>query len=178
MAMRQHVKIMPTFWFGHTGKDLRAAGKTAQLVALYLISNPHTNYIGLYRLPLAYARTDLNMTEAALLKTYATLEELGFAKYDRATETVWVLQGARWQIGESLAEKDHRGKFVQSEYTAVPAACPMKAEFFSKYEKAYSLSNDPVQPKHPVQKKAAWASSDEPEWQSRHSESQSRLRDI
>lgn len=168
--MRQYVTLAPTFWIGNTGQALRNAGPTVQLVALYLISNPHANYIGLYRLPLAYARTDLNMTEKSLLKAFATLEKLGFAKFDTATEMVWVFQGARYQIGERLAEKDRRVKFVQGEYFSVPAACPMKTEFFSKYAEAYGLSETPV-----VAKRAQSAQS---RWEPTEDYRQAGLRDI
>jgi hypothetical protein len=177
MAMRQYVKTYPTFWIGTTGKALRESGQTAQLVALYLISNPHVNYIGLYRLHLAYASTDLNMSEKALVKALATLEGLGFAKFDLVTEMVWVLRGAYWQIGESLLEKDRRVKFVQGEYTAVPAACPMKAEFFAKYAEAYGLSDQPANVTRP-QVKSKKYSFEEPAWEPEDMNSRARSREI
>ena len=43
--------VFPEFWTGPTGRQLREhGGKDAQLLGLYLISNRHTNMLGLYRL--------------------------------------------------------------------------------------------------------------------------------
>ena len=52
--MRDYAKISPQFWIGSTGRKLRDAGLEATLVALYLLSNPHANMLGLYYLPQLY----------------------------------------------------------------------------------------------------------------------------
>jgi hypothetical protein len=49
--MRNYAKIAPQFWIGNTGRKLRDAGSEALLVALYLLSSPHANMLGLYYLP-------------------------------------------------------------------------------------------------------------------------------
>ncbi len=52
--MRDYGKVSPQFWIGRTGKSLRSAGAEAQLVSLYLLTNPHANMIGLYYMPLMF----------------------------------------------------------------------------------------------------------------------------
>lgn len=52
--MRDYGKVSPQFWIGKTGKALRNAGSEAQLVSLYLLTNPHANMIGLYYMPLMF----------------------------------------------------------------------------------------------------------------------------
>jgi len=42
MTMRDYAKVSPRFWIGNTGKQLRS-DPDAQVVALYLMSNPHAN---------------------------------------------------------------------------------------------------------------------------------------
>jgi hypothetical protein len=51
-GMRDYAKVAPTFWNGETGKKIRELGRDAQVVALYLITCPSSNWIGLYYLPL------------------------------------------------------------------------------------------------------------------------------
>ncbi len=50
--MRDYSKISPQFWTGRTGRLLREAGPDVQHLAIYLISCPASNLIGLYYLPL------------------------------------------------------------------------------------------------------------------------------
>ena len=52
--MRDYGKVSPHFWIGRTGKELRQAGPESQLVALYLLTSPHANMIGLYYMPLTF----------------------------------------------------------------------------------------------------------------------------
>lgn len=44
--MREYAKVGPTFWTGSTGKALRRRGIEGVLVALYLVSSPHSNMHG------------------------------------------------------------------------------------------------------------------------------------
>ena len=52
--MRDYGKISPSFWTGKTGKAIKAGGQEAVVVAMYLMSSPHSNMIGLYYLPMMY----------------------------------------------------------------------------------------------------------------------------
>jgi len=52
--MRDFAKVCGQFWIGETGRKLRAAGRDAQTVALYLITCPSANMLGLYYLPLGH----------------------------------------------------------------------------------------------------------------------------
>lgn len=144
--MRQFVKLSPTFWIGTTGKELSKAGPTAQLVALYFISSPHTNYCGIYRVSLAYASADLGLSQASLLKAIDKVQATGFLKFDPAFNVVWVVEAARWQIGDYLAKTDNRVKAIQSEFNTLPRGCPLRAEFYAKYAKAFWLTDSSITP--------------------------------
>ena len=52
--MREYAKLGPTFWTGETGKALRRRGSEGVIAALYLISSPHSNMLGLYYQPIPY----------------------------------------------------------------------------------------------------------------------------
>lgn len=139
--MREFVKLSPRFWSGKTGRQLRKAGIDAQLVALYLLSCPSVNYIGLYRLPVPYIAADTGLDVGEVSEALARIEEVGFAKYDDESETVWVLEAARRQVGDSLKRADNNVKNVQREFDAVPNDSPFKADFLAKYGTAYHIGD-------------------------------------
>lgn len=138
--MRNFAMISPAFWTGRTGRDLRSAGNNAQLVALYLLSCPHANYIGIYRLPVAYIASDLNMNILDVVQTLKCIEQTGFALYDEATEIAWIVEGARHQIGDDIKVADKRVKMIQREFESLPSDCPFLDAFFEKYAKSLKLS--------------------------------------
>ena len=43
---RDYAIVTPQFWTGTTGREIRARGRDAQLVALYLMTSPHANMLG------------------------------------------------------------------------------------------------------------------------------------
>jgi hypothetical protein len=139
-----------SFWTDSTGRALRKAGPEVQLVALYLLSSAHCNYISLYPLPIAYACADLGMSEKALMAAIATVETTGFMKFDRANEIVWIVEGAGQQIGDlkyspkskSAGTPDTRIACVRREFAQVPKASPLRAEFFAKYAEMLKLDQD------------------------------------
>lgn len=137
--MRKFVMLSPNFWIGSTGRDLRAAGTNAQLVAVYLISNPLTNYTGLYRLPIIYIANDLGLTVDATREALAAIEKTGFARYDEKSEYVWVLEAARHQLGEELKASDNKVKFVNKEFAALAKGCPFIADYYAKYATSLHL---------------------------------------
>jgi hypothetical protein len=138
--MRKFVMVSPTFWIGQTGRDLRNAGPTAQLLALYMLSNPLANYTGLYRLPIIYIANDLGLDLDQVRATLAAVEQTGFAKYDNASEYVWIIEGARHQLGEELKKKDLKVKYVNKEFSAISKSCPFLADYFVKYGTALRLT--------------------------------------
>ncbi len=150
MKTREFVKLSPTFWTGPTGRQLRKAGAEVQLVALYLMSSPHTNYSGLFQLPLNYIANDTGLSLEAVRKALSAIESVGFARYDETSECVWIVEGAKWQLGE-LKPADKRVAGLQKEFDAVPADCPYKVEFLAKHGKALCLSSKAAKAQAPKQ---------------------------
>lgn len=137
--MRDYAMVSPRFWIGHSGRELRSAGADAQVVALYLLSSPHANMLGLYYLPIAYIAHETGLTAGAARAALAKVIELGFCAYDDAAEVVWVHEMARFQIGEQLEPADKRCKGVQKEYLHLPANRLLPA-FFDRHAGRFHLT--------------------------------------
>ena len=76
--MREYAKLAPTFWTGKTGRALKRRGIEGVVVALYLVSSPHSNMLGLFYQPALYLA-----------------EETGLP-----IEGAW--KGLRWDIGPTI----------------------------------------------------------------------------
>ena len=137
--MRDYGKVSPQFWIGSTGKDLRAAGLEAQIVAMYLMTSPHANMLGLYYIPKLYIAHETGLGEKGASKGLQRAIEAGFCAYDEASEMVWVFEMARYQIANRLKPDDKRCVGIQNEYNALPAN-PHLEPFFDKYESSFNLT--------------------------------------
>ena len=137
--MREYSKIAPQFWIGSTGKKLRKLGTNAQLVALYLLTSPHSNMIGMYHLPVAYLSADTGIPLEGASEALRSLIEAGFCAYDEASEVVWVHEMARFQVGEALKPTDKQCAGTQNAYDQVPDNIYLP-EFYEKYSEAYHLT--------------------------------------
>ena len=68
--MREYTKVSPTFWIGYTGRQIRHFGGDTQLLALYLLTSPHSNSVGLYYCPLDTIANALNFTIRIVSREY------------------------------------------------------------------------------------------------------------
>ena len=136
--MRTYAVVSPKFWTGKTGKRIRAAGRDTQVVALYLITAPSSNLIGLYYLALPTLCHEVGITLQGARKALRSLSEVGFAFYDGDSETVFVPEMARFQTGESLQPKDNRIKAV-IEKLAEARSSRFAKDFHDKYVTVYHL---------------------------------------
>ena len=138
--MRDYGKVSPQFWIGKTGKALRRQGPDAQLVALYLMTCPHANMLGLYYVPKMYIAHETGLGPEAAAQGLAGCIAAGFCAYDETSEMVWVGEMAKYQIAESLKEKDLRSKGVQNEYDSLPEN-PYLDAFYDKYGAAFCMAS-------------------------------------
>lgn len=137
--MRDYGKVAPQFWTGETGKKILAAGPEAAVVALYLMTSPHANMIGLYYMPLAYLSHDTRLPFEGASKGLRSCIEAGFCAYDEASECVFVYAMARYQIAPSLKRDDNRRKGVENELERVPSAL-LRKRFLAAYGDSYCLT--------------------------------------
>jgi hypothetical protein len=137
--MRDYAKVSPKFWTGDTGPEIAKRGSEALVVALYLMTSPHSNMLGLYYQPVLYIAEETGMSpEGASMGLTACIEE-GFCMYDPGTKMVWVIEMAGYQIGSELLETDKRCKGIQKDYSALPN-CPFLGQFFDRYANDFHLT--------------------------------------
>lgn len=136
--MRDYAKVSPKFWIGPTGKSIRKQGTVAQVLALYLLTSPHANMLGIYHLPVAYISADTGIPLEGAFEGLRSLSEAGFCGYDESSEVVFVYEMARYQIGEQLKPKDNQVEGVRREYRNLPENSFL-LDFFQKYSAAFHL---------------------------------------
>lgn len=137
--MRDYGKVSPQFWIGETGKKLRGHPE-AQVLALYLMTCPHSRMSGVFHCPTVYMAHETGMTPEGALKGLERLLEVGFCEYDNSTETVFVFRMAAYQIGESLKESDNRIVGIRKEYKNMPEG-RIKSMFFDLYGSSFYLND-------------------------------------
>jgi len=137
--MRDYSKVSSQFWTGKTGKMLRGDPQ-AQIVALYLMTSPHANMIGVFNCPPVYIAHETGSPLEGALEGLQRLSEGGFCTYDEDTEIIWVHEMAKFQIGCSLKDNDNRVKDIQKQYECLPKG-KIRRGFYEKYGVAYCLTN-------------------------------------
>lgn len=135
--MRDYGIVSPKFWIGRTGKQLRGNAEV-QLLALYLMTSPHATMTGVYHCPILYMANETGLTEKGASKALARLIEAGFCEYEGASETVFVLRMARYQVGESLNEKDKRVEGLRREVEKMENR--FKTRFLEVYGEVFHLN--------------------------------------
>lgn len=130
--------MSPRFWTGDTGRAIRALGDDATIVAMYLLTAPGSNMIGLYYLALPTLAHETGRSLQAATKALARLGEVGFAHYDAERETVYMPEMARHQIGRSISPNDRQRIGVVNQLHE-HSTCSFVKDFWEKYAQAYAL---------------------------------------
>lgn len=138
--MREYGKVAPSFWIGETGREIIQSGPESTIVALYLMTSPHANMLGLYYLPIAYVSHDTGLPLEGASKGLQRVCEAGLCGYDKGSQVVWVYEMARYQVEDSLKPGDKRVIGINKEYQRLPK-CSFLGDFFDKYHKAFHLEN-------------------------------------
>jgi hypothetical protein len=142
VTAREYAKVLPAFWTGTTGRAIRALGADCQVIALYLMTSPHASAIGLYHLPLAYLCADTGSPLEGARKALRSLSEVSFCAYDEASETVWIPEMARHQVGDVVKPSDNRRPWLVKEAERMRKR-PFFNDFLTKYGAAFSLGIAP-----------------------------------
>lgn len=135
--MRDYGIVSPRFWIGETGKNLRGDPES-QLLALYLMTSPHSTMTGVFHCPVLYMAHETGLSMEGASKALARLSEVGFCEYDEASETVFVVRMAAYQIGDTLKARDKRVIGLRREIERM-AETRMKSRFLAVYGVAYNL---------------------------------------
>lgn len=139
--MRSYARVAPTFWTGETGRALRRAGPDVALAALYLVTCPGGSMSGIYYLPVPVLCHETGFSKRRAREILATLEREEFAFYDLVSETVWVPEMARFQVGDRLAAGDKRILGFVRELSLVTGS-PFVGQFFQRYREVFNLPEE------------------------------------
>jgi hypothetical protein len=138
--MRDYAKVSPLFWTRGSGKRLRG-NADAQVLALYFVTCPAANMIGVYYVPLVSVAHETGLGMDRTLEALAALGAADFAHYDHDHELVWVPNMASYQIGDELKAGDKRRFAVVAEIDKL-GGHRFAAAFLERYGVAYGLRSN------------------------------------
>jgi hypothetical protein len=139
--MRKFSQVTPSFWTGKTGRELRQEEPLTSLIALYLITSPGSNMIGLYYLPIGTIAHDIGCGFEGASKGLQRLSQLDFSSYDDETEFIFVHEMAKYQIGESIKPDDRKHKWVIDEWLKC-CNYSLLCKFFDRYGEPFRIPRE------------------------------------
>lgn len=101
--MRDYGKVYTRFWLK---QNVLSWSDSAKLLGLYLLTCPHCNLLGCFRLPIGYVASDLNWDEQHVTKAFNELEKDQFLI--RCENTGWTL--IRSYLKHNPIENPNQGK--------------------------------------------------------------------
>lgn len=107
-------------------------------MALYLMTSPHANMLGIYYIPVMYIAHETGLPFEGASKGLRRCIEGGFCAYDEASEVVWVYRMAAYQIEPRLKPTDNRVKSIAAEFLDLPK-CQHIRGFYEMYREAFHL---------------------------------------
>lgn len=116
--------IDETFW---TDPKVRGLSVNNKLLFLYLITNPHSHYSGLYYLPMSVMALETGLKQIEVRRGIDTLSKGYIVKYDDDFQVVWVVKMALYQAkGEKMMAgiANHFGRLHN---------CPLIKDFLKFY---------------------------------------------
>lgn len=119
--MREYGKIHSAFWMSESVRLLSDDGK---MLALYLLTCPHGNMLGCFRIPDGYVSDDLGWPLERVSKGFNELFDNGFS--NRCSASKWVLIYNFLEYNPF--ENPNVGKAAGKVYSTIPSNLPAKAE--------------------------------------------------
>ena len=115
--MRDYGVVRVRFWEWAKRKRLNAEERE---LALYLLTSPHGNSLGCFRLPMAYLCDDLGKCSDTVTQTVSRLSEIGFLERDEETGWTWIIGF----LEHNPIPNRNVGKAVEKQIEAVPVEVP------------------------------------------------------
>lgn len=109
--MRDYGKVYTAFW---SNPDMRDLSEDGRMLALYLMTCPHGNMLGCFRLPNAYAAEDLKWDGERVSKGFDELFKAGFAHRCERTFWVFIRKYLQWNQFENPNVGKAAGKLFES----------------------------------------------------------------
>jgi hypothetical protein len=120
--MRDYGKVHTRFWSSDTIRGLTDDGR---LLAMYLMTSPHSTIAGVFRLPDGYVCEDMQWTPERVAQGFAELFAKGFGNRCETSKWVWVTKHLEWNPPENPNQRKSAAKVALS----VPDECAWKLDF-------------------------------------------------
>jgi hypothetical protein len=85
--MAEYGRIYKKLWLKMRDQHL---SDDVKLLITYIFSGPHTNMLGIYRLPLTYIAEDLDWDQDKVSKAFAIGLQIGYFEYDEKAKLVFI----------------------------------------------------------------------------------------
>ena len=107
--LREYGQIQSGYW---TDPDIQSLSSDARLLGAYLLTGPHSNGLGCFRLPNGYVEEDLGWSPERVGKGFGELFEIGFSTRCGITGFVLIPKFIRWNpISNGNVAKARRKEF-------------------------------------------------------------------
>lgn len=131
--MRDYGKVMTTFW---TSSDMQELSNNGRMLALYLLTSPHTNLLGCFHLPTGYVSEDLKWSVETVSEGFQELERNGFATHDAGSKWVVIHAFLKWNIIENPNQGIAAGRLFEQVPTRSTVK-PLLAKALRQYSKHF-----------------------------------------
>lgn len=133
--MREYGKIHASFW---TSADIRALGEDGRTLAAYLLTSPHSNMLGCFRIPVAYVCDDLKWSLERVLEGFSKLTQRVWATFDKGSEWVVIHKFLKW----NQPENPNVVRAAEKLFAQIPSSSGVKsilAWSISEFEPRFSV---------------------------------------
>lgn len=123
--MRLYGSIYTKFW---THPDIQTLSDQAKLLAAYLLSSPHTNMLGCFRVPIGYIAEDLNWHVDVVKKALDELSAIHFVIYDATNSWIFLPNFLKY----NPIENPNQGKSLVKLFHDIPKHLNFLLQLVSK----------------------------------------------
>jgi hypothetical protein len=110
---QRYGRIHINYW---TSPDIIGLSPETKLIGAYILTCPHGNMIGCFRLPIAYVVDDLAMGYEAVSEGFRNLCDKGFVTHDSAVSWLLISKFLKW----NPIDNPNQGKAAAKQVDAVP----------------------------------------------------------
>jgi hypothetical protein len=111
--LRIYGSIQIAFW---ENSDIQKLSDQSKLLAIYLLTGPHSNMLGCFRLPVGYITEDLKWDKKITKSAFNQLSEMYFLTRDVLSSWVVIHDFLRW----NPIQNPRQGVGIQKLFNAVP----------------------------------------------------------
>ena len=112
--MRKFGSVQISFWQNSNIQDL---SDQAKLLAIYLLTGPHSNMLGCFRLPEAYVSEDLKWDKLKLKNALSELVDIEFIARDEVTLWIVIINFLKWNPIQNI----NQGIGIKKIFNVVPS---------------------------------------------------------